>query len=253
MTMKFAVLTLVFLCIFQLQAQRLSTGFTAGVLANQHISLPNNYLYPRNSYFIYYTGNEKKDGKPIYNKPISGFIVGLTINIDYKRLTFVTELNGALTTIKLPAYYPSGLGSIIGGNWSNFETKKSSLLINTLLNYKVTNRANGPFLQAGLQYSANQHKEVRGTLDTDIADAVWLYISEYEMYGILYTNQQNWWNGIAGIGLKMNDHYYAIRYSQRILGKKEDYPLARYNQIDFMYSRVLNFQKLRKGYKIYLD
>jgi hypothetical protein len=253
MMKKFVLFLLFFSSVHHKHAQRLSTGFIAGVVANQHIALPNNYLYPQNSYFIYYTGNEKKDGKPIFNKPFSGFLAGFTINIDYKRFTLVTELNGALTNITLPAYYPSGLGSIIGGNWSNFKTKKSSFLINTLLNYKITNKANGPFLQLGGQFSFNKHKEVRGTIDTEISDAVWLFISDYEMYGITYTNKQSWFNVVAGLGFKINDHFYTLRYSQRIFGNKEEYPIAQFNQLELLYSRVLNFQKLRKGYKIYLD
>ncbi len=233
--------------------QRLSTGFSIGTVANQHIVLPNNFIYPQNSYFIYYTFNEKKDYQPIFNKPISGWIAGFNVNVDYKRFMLTTELMGATSTIKLPLLYPSGLGGLLDDNWSTFETNKLSLQLNVLGNIKLNSKANGPFLQVGSQFSINSFSEVRGTLDTDISDAVWLYISDYEMYGILYTNKRTWMNGIVGVGYKVNDRYYTLRYTQRILGKPEDYPLAKISQFDLMVSQTLNFQKLKKGYKIYLD
>jgi hypothetical protein len=240
-------------CCCTFWSQRLSTGVSFGTIANQHIEFPNNYLFPSNSYFIYYTGNEKKDYKPIYNKPLSGWIAGLNINVDYKSLLLSTELNIATTSIDIPAIYPNDLGNLLGDSWSTFETNKLSFLLNVLANYKLTSKANGPFIQLGGQFSTNSFSEVRGTLDTDISDAVWLFISEYEMYGIIYTNKRTWFNGLFGIGYKVNDRYYTLRYSQRMFGNLEDYPLAKFYQLDFMVSQTLNFQKLKKGYKIYLD
>jgi hypothetical protein len=53
--------------------------------------------------------------------------------------------------------------------------------------------------------------------------------------------------------VKKNDRYVSLRYSQRILASASELPTARMYQLDLVWAKMLNFQKLRKGYKIYLE
>ena len=62
-----------------------------------------------------------------------------------------------------------------------------------------------------------------------------------------------YFKGIAGMGWRWNDNNLSARFSQKIRGANTDYPSATIYQIDIVFSRILSFQKMRKGYKIYLD
>ena len=105
-------------------AQRLSTGFNLGFCGYHRTTLPDNFLFPPHSYFIYYTANEKK-GLPIHHQSFNGLFGGLNLSLDYKRWMLTAEFNFGNTTINIPTLYPSPLGELIENTWSTFVIKKN--------------------------------------------------------------------------------------------------------------------------------
>jgi hypothetical protein len=251
--MKKIILILFLLATMQsVFAQRISTGFTLSTPILHTTTLPDNYLFPTNSYFIYYTGNDKKDDKPIYNQYFNGLSGGLNLNVDYKRWMLTTEVLGSQTNIRLPVLYLSYLGSLLEDNWSTMEVQNTSLQVNLLLNARLSTRSNGAFALVGFQFAQNSYKEKSDDLEADISTALSLWISDYEMYEILYTNDINQLNSIIGLGFKYRDTYSSIRYTLPLTSSTTQ-PLANYFRLDATHSRTLNFQKLRKGHKIYVE
>jgi hypothetical protein len=245
------LLPTIFLCSICF-AQRISTGITVSTPAFHRTTLPDNFLFPTNSYFIYYTANSDKDDDPIYDQYLNGFNGGVNVNVDYKRWMLTTEILGGQTTVRLPVLYRSDVGTLLEDNWSTLEVQNINLQVNILVSARLSARANGFFLQGGLQYANNSYNEKSKSLDADISPGIRLWISDYEMYEILYTNNFNQFNAIAGLGYKYLDSYTSFRISQPI-SSRTNRPLANYLRVDAVHARTLNFQKLRKGHKIYVE
>ena len=236
-----------------LQAQRLSLGFTLSTPAYHRLELPDQFIFPQHSYFIYYVGNPKKDHKPVRERTLNGFSYGLNLGVDYKRFMFTLEVQNAFTTIKLPAHYRSPLGELLEDSWSTFNVKSSAMVVPMIVSCRLNRKANGPFILGGLQYTFfNTYNEPNDGLNSEISGGINLFIADTEMYDVLY-NEFSYWSYVAGIGYKRNDSYWSIRCHQRLNNKPEEMPLARYFQADLVYTRTLNFQKLRKGHIIYTD
>lgn len=247
-------LTLYCLLLFSIHTgytQRLSTGFNLAFCGYHRTTLPDNFIFPPHSYFIYYTANEK-EGLPIHNQKFNGLFGGLNLSLDYKRWMLTAEINFGSTSIKIPTLYPSPLGELLDNNWSTFVINKSYISFPLLISYKLTRKANGPFLIGGAQYGLYSFKEDNHDLDSDISDGVSLFLADTEMYGVIY-NEWNYASLIAGVGLKKNNNYYSVRYTQRLNIATEKFPMAKFFQFDVVWSKSLNFQKLKKGYHIYLE
>ncbi|MBR9859846.1 hypothetical protein GYB22_03685 [bacterium] len=251
--LKIYIFIALFLGSFQLSAQRITTGIQIGLNAFHQTEFQSNYLYSQNSYYIYYTGNSDKDDKPIYNQFFNGFHTGFNINVDYKRFMLTSEFTVMRNTIRTPVYFPTYLGGILEDDWSTYETINSSLNTALLLSVKFFSRANSPFLQFGAQYSVNRYNERQDNLDSEISNGISLFISENEMYGFLYTDDTKYWNAILALGLKNKDRYTSLRYSYRIPEAGAVMPSANLLKLELVHVRTLNFQRLRKGYKIYLE
>ncbi len=233
-------------------SQRISTGFTLGLTVFQDVKFDDNFIFPQNSYFIYYTGNDEKDDLPEYRNWVSGASTGININVDYKRWMLTLEPKGTFQSIKIPVLYPTPLGNLLDGNWSTFKVAKTSWALPALVSFKLTSKANGPFIIGGLQYEFNFYSEKNKELDSNVSDGISVFISDKEMYGVLY-NENNYYSYIVGVGLKVKDKYSSIRMVKRFGGDLNLYPEADYVQIEWVLSRTLNFQKLRKGHVIYTD
>ena len=232
-------------------AQRISTGFNFSTTVFHKTTLPDYYIFPEHSYFIYYTINDKSY-LPEHNQALNGISLGLNLNVDYKRFMLISEFNLGYTSIKLPVLYPTQLGADLDEQWSSFHFTKLSFNIPVLLSYKLSRKANGLFLVGGIQYSFLSWTEDNSFGDLDISSGISLFLSDTEMYGVLY-NEFNYASVILGAGYKRKNNSYSIRYSQRFGGNLSEYPLARYFQLDLNYSKTLNFQRLKKGYHLYLD
>jgi hypothetical protein len=251
MRMKRLGILLVFLIAAgHMQAQRLSLGFNLQTTAFHNTTLADPYIFPKSSYFIYYSGNNKKDGKPIHNQYLNGFATGINVNIDYKRFMFTTEWLVASTRLKIPVYYPSSLGSSLDEDHFDMTVSQGSISLGLIGLVKLTTKANGPFATAGFEFSKNQFTEIH---DDNYPFLMTLYATKKEMYGTLYNEESLYKKAIVGIGVKKNDRYVSLRYSQRILASASELPTARMYQLDLVWAKMLNFQKLRKGYKIYLE
>jgi hypothetical protein len=234
--------------------QRLSTGFQIGVPVYFETKLPDNWVYPSQSYYIYYTANEKKDDQPIYNQYINGIQLGLNLNLDYKRHMLSLEMGGGFTTIALPLRYPAYINTVFGSNYSNFRVTRGFLNSNLIYSYKLLVRANSPFIEVGMQAITNTYKEGdRQDLDRSIAGGISLFVSDYEMNGILYNDINNYFNYVAGVGFTKGNSQFKLRYSNRMFAKEGDLPLASFQQFDFVFNQLLTFQKLRKGHKLFLE
>jgi hypothetical protein len=246
---KKILLIIAFIYITDIRAQRLSLGYHYSIIGYQSTKLKDPYIFSRNSYYIYYAGNSKRDHKGVYGHTFNGASIGLNVNLDYKRYMFTTEFSLGGSTTKIPVYYPSSLGSDLSEDYFKFDVRQSYMSIGLLGLIKLTTHANGPFIQTGIQYSSNRFSENQN----DLPFLIQMYTSENEMYRTIYTNQTQYAKGIIGLGTKTNDRYVSLRYTQRILGNPLDYPSAKFYHLDLVWSRTLNFQKLQKGYKIYLD
>ena len=230
------------------KAQRLSTGFLFGTPAFHQTKFESNYLFPEHSYFTYITGNE--EGDPVHNQRFNGLSAGVSVNVDYKRWMISTEFVFSNGKIKIPILYPA---TVSGDNqWSTFEILKSGFHLPVYLSYKLTSKANGPYAIGGIQYSALSFSENPIHIDQDISAALLFQLTDTEMYNIIY-NEYNYFSAIAGLGYKRNNSYYSVRFIKRVGGDLSKYPIGRFLQVDFVYSKLLNFQKLKKGYHLYLD
>jgi len=248
---NFLVFILLFFVGQSVLSQRISFGFNGAFTAFQRTTLPDNFIFPEHSYFIYYTANEKDD-LPVHDQKFSGYSVGLNLNVDYKRFIFISEFTLGTNTIKIPVLFPSPISeSVDGDSWSTFKITKNYFNLPLLISYKLNRKANGPFLIGGMQYSFCSFSEA-DFLDTELTSGISIFLSDTEMYNVLY-NEWNYGSMILGAGLKKDNSFYSVRFSQRIGKDLSKYPLARYFQIDLQYSKTLNFQRLKKGYHIYLD
>ena len=251
--MRFSLVYCFLLLVSSVNAQRVSTGVILGTNAFFQTKLPSNYLFPENSYYIYYTANNSDEKRPIHNQYFNGFNAGLKVSIDYKRFNFWSEITASTVNIDIPVFYPTYLGILLEDAWSTMKVDKSSLNFNQLLTIKLTDKANGPYVLAGMQYAISNFSEEQLTLNSDISSGNSLFLSRNEMYGILYTNTDDYWNLILGAGYKLNERYFGVRLIRQITTNEADLPLARYRHVQVVFSQMLNFQKLRKGYKIYLE
>lgn len=246
------ITTIFFLVLHNTYAQRISTGITIGSPAIHRTTLPDNYLFPTNSYFIYYTANSDKEDKPVFDQYFNGLNGGVNINLDYKRWMLSTEFLAGQTTIRLPILYLSYLGTALEDNWSTMEVVNTQFQANLLLNVRLNTKGNGAFCQGGMQFARNNYNEKSDGLDANISSSISLWISDYEMYKTLYSNNLNKINTLIGLGYKYNDTYTSLRYTHQ-LSNDTNNPLAKYFRIDAVHARTLNFQKLKKGHKIYVE
>lgn len=230
-------------------AQRFSTGVMLTAIGYHNLKFEDRFVFSPHSYVIYYAGNEKRDFEPSYGQTFNGFGVGLNFNVDYKRYMLSLELLGGENTIKTSFIAPTELNNnVYEKNTIEFEISKRYTSIGILGLYKLSTKANGLFVQLGCNVSFTEIDE-----NTEFKNVITFMISPYEMYGTLYTNQYIYLNGVAGLGWKWNNSYLSGRFSQRIQSANFEHPSASIFQIDVVYSRTLSFQKLRKGYKIYLE
>lgn len=230
-------------------AQRFSTGVMLTAIGYHNLKFDDRFVFSPHSYMIYYAGNEKRDFEPSYGQTFNGVGVGLNFNVDYKRYMLSLELLGGASTMKANLIAPSGLTDLVyGTNTVDFKITESYTSIGLLGSYKLSAKANGVFIQLGTSLSFNQFKE-----EKDVSNSITFNLSPYELYGTLYTNENIYVKGLAGVGWKWKDNNLSARFSQKIPRANADYPSAKTYQIDMVFSRVLSFQKLKKGYKIYLD
>lgn len=246
-----------FIICHSVYGQRFSTGIVLGLDGVNRVTLPDNFIFSQNSYHIYYTSNEDKDGEPVYDKYFNGASIALSGSLDYKRYMLTTEVGLGVSTIEIPVLYPSELGSILDQQVSNFRTTRRSFLFNLIMNIRLSRKANGIYLQFGTQYSYNTYNEKNQITDesvtsSNISPALSLFLSENELYGTLYNNNPHYVRAIGGLGYKKDDWYLGLRYYKR-LAQNERLPLARYHQIEVTLSKMISFQKLRKGYHIYME
>lgn len=251
------ILTLLILSFFahKSYAQRFSTGINFSTIAYQKTSLPDNFIYSQNSYYVYYTANEKKDNEPVFNQFFNGLSGGLNANVDYKRFMLKYEFSFGYSNIKIPVLYPTPfLPDLVESDWSTFVLKRSAFKHNLLISTKINNKTDGAYLLTGLQYTFDYYKEQdKFNLDADISSGIYLYISNNELYGTLYNNNNSYFKGIIGLGIKRKNNYYSIRYLKRVFGQNDNYPLANYQQIEMTFTKTLTFQNLRRGYAIYIE
>ena len=229
-------------------AQRISTGITLGVPAFHRTAFPDRYINPRNSYLIYYTANEKKDGDPVWDQYVNGIMAGLNFSVDYKRFMLTLEVLGESTTFKIPMKYPQPLSATLDEEWLTWKATRSSLVLPLLLSIKLTSKANGPFVLGGVSRYFHSFKE---SPDND-GTALFTFKSDRELLGILY-NEHDFNNYIVGLGYKSKDVYVSLRFQKRMGGELNEYPLAKFTQINFVVARTLSFQKLKKGHIIYVE
>lgn len=243
---------------FASYSQRFSTGLVLGLNGFNRTTLPGNFVFSENSYHLYYASNPDKDGEPVFDQMFNGAFGAISGSIDYKRFMFTTEVGFKTSTIEIPLLYPSDLGVLLDNQMSNFKTSRNSFIVNALSKIRLSRKANGLFFMFGVQYASNYYNEKNQITDQnlssfdDISSALWFYISENELYGTLYNNTQHYLNAITGLGYKKDNWFLSIRYNKR-MAKREKLPLARFEQIELTLSRVISFQKLRKGYHIYME
>ena len=252
---KIAILLLISLCYQLSLAQRFSTGINISTIAFQRTTLPNNFIYSQNSYYVYYTANEDKDYEPVFNHYFNGFSGGININVDYKRFMLKYEFTMGFSNTKLKVLYPTPfLPDLIESDWSTFMMKRTAFQNNLILSTKLNKKTNGTFLLTGVQYTHDTYQEAdKFDLDHDISGGIYLFISDNELYGTLYNNTNGYFKGIIGLGIKRDNNYYSARYLKRMFSAEADYPLARYHQFEISYTRTLTFQNLSKGYAIYIE
>jgi hypothetical protein len=231
--------------------QRFSTGVVLSTSGYFNTELPENYIYSPNSYLIYYSANEKRDFRPSFGQTCNVWTGGLSFNIDYKRVMLGMELGGGIRSINIPALYPVPLNDV---------TDKSSVIPFTVLNSfssvglilttRLNAQVNGPFLQLGMSTSFNVYREKYGD---DLSPLINTNLSDNELVNTIYTEQFLHYHLITGLGWKLNNNYISLRNNVRFLGKQSDYPLARFFELNAVYTRLLTFQKLKRGYHLYLE
>ncbi len=245
------ILVLLFLTSFSnvFLAQRFSTGVMLTTIGYHNLKFADQFVFSPHSYMIYYAGNEKRDFEPSYGQTFNGVGIGLNFNVDYKRYMLSLELMAGANSIKTRFIAPTELNeNVYGKNTIEFEISKKYTSIGIIGLYKLSTKANGLFVQLGCNVSFTEMEE-----ETDFGNFINFGISPYEMYGTLYTNQFIYLNGAAGLGWKLNNSYLSGRFSKRIQNDNFEHPSASIYQIDLVYSKIFSFQKMRKGYKIYLD
>ncbi|MDH5397914.1 MAG: hypothetical protein OEX02_07200 [Cyclobacteriaceae bacterium] len=250
--MKFVATVALVLLVISLQAQRLSGGVTLATHALQNFRLADNYVFPPHSYFVYYTENEKKDEKPVFNQYMKGLMFGINVNLEYKRFLLTSEIRTISTTFTLPLMYPTPLGSLLSDNWSYFRVVKSGVQLPVLLTVKLTDKANGLYVVLGGQYEWVSYNEPRFSLSDDYSSGILLYLAKSELYGVMY-NEHDYFSYIAGLGLKNKNKYTSLRLVKRFGGNKALYPQARFYSVELARTVILNFQKLKKGHVIYIE
>jgi hypothetical protein len=230
-------------------AQRFSTGYLISAIGYQNLKYADKFIFSPNSYMIYYAGNEKRDFEPSYAQYLNGIGLGLNFNIDYKRYMLSLELQGGATTIKTSLIAPNELNNTVyETNTIDFKIEQVYTSIALLGSYKLSSKANGLFLQLGSNVSFNRFEEKK-----DFSNIISFNLSPYELYGTLYSNQNIFFNGLAGLGWKWDNSYLSARFIKRLKKNNDEYPTATIYQIQAVYARTLSFQKLRKGYNIYLE
>ncbi len=245
------ILVLLFLTSFSnvFLAQRFSTGVMLTTIGYHNLKFADQFVFSPHSYMIYYAGNEKRDFEPSYGQTFNGVGLGLNFNVDYKRYMLSLEILGGTSSIKANLIAPSGLTDLVyETNTVDFTISQLYTSIGLLGSYKLSAKANGVFIQLGTNLTFDQIQE-----EKDVNNSITFNLSPYELYGTLYTNENIYFKGIAGMGWRWNDNNLSARFSQKIRGANTDFPSATIYQIDIVFSRILSFQKMRKGYKIYLD
>ena len=230
-------------------SQRFSTGVTCSLIGYQNLKYEDQFVFSPNSYMIYYAGNEKRNYKPAYGQSLNGIGLGFNFNIDYKRYMLNLEFLGGTKTIKTSLIAPSGLNDLVyGTNTVDFKIAQIYTSIGLLGFYKLSTKANGLFIQLGMNVSFNKFEE-----EKDMSTIITFNLSPNEMYGALYTNNYTYFNGLAGLGWKWNDTYLSARFSKSLFTNTIDSPSATFYQLDLVLSKLLNFQKMKKGYIIFLE
>jgi hypothetical protein len=77
--------------------------------------------------------------------------------------------------------------------------------------------------------------------------------SDNELLNTIYTERFIQYQLITGFGFKLNNSFLSLRNNTRILGKPADYPLARFFELNVVFTQMITFQKLKKGYHLYLE
>jgi hypothetical protein len=229
-------------------SQRFSAGYHYGFSAMHRTILPGNYIFPPYSYFIYHTANSKKDGAPIWDNSLNGYALGFNFNLDYKRFTLTSELTIGQRKTKIPLTYPMIAAT---EQTSTFRTTEIYFSTPLLLTYKVTRKANGPFIMAGVKYNFITTTEENSFTD-DMDLALQPYLTDVELYGVIW-NEWNYPSFIVGAGIERFNNYISIRLSRRFGGELWKYPTARFFTVDLQVSKSVSFQSLKKGYHIFID
>lgn len=232
--------------------QRFTSGLSLGTNVFFQSRLADNFVISENSYYVYYTFNEKKDYEPIHDQYFNNIQAGFNVGVDYKRFALSTEFLFSSTGIRIPLLYPSYLGALTSEQWNTFEVRNNAFKTNLLLSVKLLSRANSPFLLGGMQYSMNSYSEDQGELDSQVGLSIGLFTSKNELYGVVYNDHRNYFSWIGGIGIQIKNSSYSVRYTQRVF-QAENRPSASFTQIELFYAYHLVFQKLRKGSKLYID
>lgn len=180
--------------------------------------------------------------------------LGLSVALDYKRFVLMsgTQYEIGRTKVEMipndPLDYPN-----------YFIVDRNSLIFPVQLIYKAGRATNFcAIFNGGITYHINWYTERFKYLDDDLDDwsdtgtGYQLYVVPYEMYGILY-NEYDFFSVNAGIGLKAKNTYTFLEIDRRIGLDKNKFPVARYFNINISFTKLINFQKLKRGYSIYLD
>lgn len=235
-------------------AQRFSVGYRIGTGILKRVDLKSNVILPENSWFTFYTENEKKDDEPVFDYWGSDYHAGLSFQLDYRAfsLFFDPMVDGG--SQKVPLFYYTRLGALLDQNWTTLIVRRSSFKLPLYLSYKFLKSANGPFILGGLRYSMDSYAEpAKYNLDAfgGINPGVVLYISDYELYNIMY-DEHNYWEYMFGFGWKGNNSWLSVRFNNRLPWTAHDIQADIWN-IEWTFSQYLNFQKLKKGHKLYIE
>ncbi len=231
-------------------AQRFSTGAVLYTSAYFNTELPSNYICSPNSYLIYYSGNEKRGDRPSYGQAFNILAGGLTFNLDYKRMTLGIEAVGGVRNIKVPVVYPIPLLENIGESTTiPFKVINRFTSLGLVSTTRLNSQNNGPFFQLGMAVSFNSFFERLGNYYV----AAVTNFSDNELLNTIYTERFIQYQLITGFGFKLNNSFLSLRNNTRILGKPADYPLARFFELNVVFTQMITFQKLKKGYHLYLE
>jgi hypothetical protein len=253
MTMKYILLFSYIFNVLLINAQRISTGLNLGTPLFHKTNLNDNFLFPKNSYFIYYTANSDKENKPVWDQYVNGYSVGGNLNVDYKRHMLSLEVLFSSLTYRIPVLYRSYVGALLDQNWSTLETVKQSMNYNVVYNFKFLTTANGFMGQIGGQYAYTTYFENNKKLESSVSPAINLWLSNNEFYEILYKQNPHHLGVILGLGYKYNNQFLSMRHTIPIYYNITDKPQASFFSIEALYAITLNFQKVKKGHKIYVQ